>query len=320
MGMCLVVSVAAVNGYLAEGWAPLDAVYMVVITLFGIGYGEVHPLDDPLLKIQTIVLIVVGGLSGLYSVGGFFELVTQGEIQRALGVRRMNQDLKNMQGHTIVCGFGRVGKMLADDLRNRHVDCVIIDSNPQRVQDAERRGFVAVVGDATSDEVLMQVGVPRAAALACVLPNDALNVFITLTAREINPRLEIVARAESPTTERKLRRSGADHVVMPAAIGAIRMAQIISDGIDPHPLCSSNGHSEPTDFQVISVAACSELENKTLQEARRMLREVGEVVGVGEANGPVVVEHDEMRRLNAADILLLASDRCSIANRSARQS
>ncbi len=315
LGVCLVVSTVAVNGYIAQGWPPLDAIYMVVITLFGIGYGEVHPIVDPMLKIQTIALIVVGGLSGLYSVGGFFELLAAGEIQRALGVRRMAQDLKKLQNHTIICGFGRVGKMLAEDLRNRRMECVIIDINPDRVEEAQRRGFVAVIGDASNDEVLEHVGVDRAASLACVLPNDASNVFITLTAREINPRLEIVARAESPATDRKLRRSGADHVVMPAAIGAIRMAQIIGDGIDPHPRCPNDGHSDPTDFQVVTVAGRPELENKTLCEARQLLREIGEVVGLGRANGPVVVEHDETRRLGDHDVLLLASDRCSIAGK-----
>ena len=113
LGICLTASVAATESYVSAGWSVLDATYMVVITLFGIGYGEVRPIVDPALKLQTMALIIVGGLSGLYSVGGFIQLITAGEVKRAMGNNLFSGRIKKMKNHTIVCGYGRVGKLLA---------------------------------------------------------------------------------------------------------------------------------------------------------------------------------------------------------------
>ncbi len=228
-GVCLTTCACAVAAYTSAGWSFLDSLYMVVITLFGIGYGEVHPITDPLLKFQTIALIVMGCSSGIYSLGGFVQLITEGEIDRAFGANRMSRGIRKMKNHAIICGFGRVGKMLAQDLSDRQIPFVVIDTLPARLQEAELAGFSVVAGDASSDDVLDKAGIHRARFLATVLPNDAINVFITLTARDMNEDLEIVARAECPSTERKLRRSGANHVVVPAAFGAIQIARIIGE-------------------------------------------------------------------------------------------
>jgi voltage-gated potassium channel len=219
--------VVAVGGYMVAGWGMLDAIYMVVITVFGVGYGETKPLDDPGLKIFTMGVIIAGCSSGIYVVGGFVSLVAEGEINKALGGRRMSKEIDKLSNHTIICGFGRVGQMLAHDLKKANREFVIIDNSEERVSGARNAGFLVLKGSASDDETLHAAGIARARVLATVLPDDTTNVFITLSARELNATIEIIARAESPSTEKKLLRSGATRIVLPALIGATKIAQMI---------------------------------------------------------------------------------------------
>ena len=220
--------VIAVAGYMLAGWQMLDALYMVVITVFGVGYGETKPLDSPGLKLFTMGVIIAGCSSGIYVVGGFVQMLAEGEINRVLGNRRMSKGIDCLNGHTLICGFGRVGQMLAADLAAAKQEFAIIDSSESRVAEAQALGFLALFGNASEDQTLLSAGIERARFLATVLPDDSANVFITLTARELNPLVEIIARAESPSTEKKLIRSGANRVVLPALIGASKIANMIT--------------------------------------------------------------------------------------------
>ena len=219
---CLVATV----GYRLAGWEWIDAVYMVTITIFGVGYGEVNAIDENWLKLFTIVVIFAGCSSLIYVIGGIVQMLTEGEIERMLGNRVQTREIEQLSDHTIICGYGRVGQMLAAELQSQGESLVVLDRNEDRVQLAIDDGFHAMVGDAVGDDTLQKVGLLRARAFATVLPDDATNVFITLTARDLNASIRIIARAESPCTERKLMRSGATNVVMPAAIGAMRIAQL----------------------------------------------------------------------------------------------
>lgn len=219
--------IAAVLGYMIAGWNFLDAIYMVVITVFGVGYGEAKPLSDPSLKIFTMFVIIAGCSSGIYVVGGFVQMIAEGEINRILETRRMSKGIDKLTGHAIVCGYGRVGQMLAQNLAAAALEFVVIDSNESRVAQAQAAGYVAVLGSASEEATLEAAGIARARVLATVLPDDTANVFITLTARDMNARIEIIARAESPSTEKKLLRSGANRIVMPALIGANKIAHTI---------------------------------------------------------------------------------------------
>lgn len=219
---------AAVLAYLASGWSLLDAIYMVIITVFGVGYGEIRPIDDPSLRVITILVIVLGCSSLIYITGGFIQMITEGEINKALGNRRKNKDIDRMNGHAIICGFGRVGRVLTSALAAESHAFVVVDANQDRVRQAEELGYKALQGDASEEEVLQNAGIKRARVLATVLPEDTLNVFITLSARDMSPTIEIIARAENPSTEKKLQRSGANKVVLPSSIGADRIAQLIT--------------------------------------------------------------------------------------------
>lgn len=220
--------VGATLGYMAQGWSFLDAIYMVIITIFGVGFGEVKPVNTPTLRAFTILVIICGTTSAIYIVGGLFQMLTEGEIKKVLTARRMNQEIEALQEHVIICGFGRIGQILARKLRAAKNPFVLIDSTPERVLQAQEQNYLILEGNAADEIILQRAGIERAKVLATVLPNDALNVFITLTARELNPNLVILARGELPSTEKKLRLAGANQVVLPANIGAERMAHMIT--------------------------------------------------------------------------------------------
>lgn len=229
LGATVLALVSAIGtvGYWLSGFSLIDALYMVVITVFGVGFGEVHELA-PGMRVFTIGLIVTGCSSLIYILGGFFQMLAEGELNRALGHLRMSKEIDSISQHVIICGFGRIGRVLAEELQAENVKFVVVDTAEERRSTASERGHLVLDGDATHDDTLRRAGIERARALVTALPNDALNVFITLTARHLNPELLIVARGEDHATEEKLLRAGASRVVLPSAIGAERMAQMIT--------------------------------------------------------------------------------------------
>jgi voltage-gated potassium channel len=220
--------IVAVIGYTLFGWSLLDSVYMVVITIFGVGYGEVHPLETPPEKIFTMMVIIAGTTSAVYIVGGFVQMVAEGEINKALDIHRLDKNIRGLENHAIICGFGRMGQIMAQQLVKDRQKFVILDRESDRVAKAEQLGYLATMGNATDENLLISVGIKKARVLATVLPDDAANVFITLTARGLNQRLMILSRGELPSTEKKLKLAGADRVVLPAIIGGMRMANLIT--------------------------------------------------------------------------------------------
>ena len=214
-------------GYVLMGWNPIDALYMVVITMFGVGYGEVQPIDSMTLKVYTILLIFSGSFAVIYTASGIVSFITEGQLKAALGERRMSQGIRTQRNHVIICGFGRLGQILARELQKAGTPFVIIDNDEQRRENAEEHGYLVLVGNAIEEDTLRMVNIERAAVLATVLPSDADNVFITLTARTLNEDITIIARGEVATTESKLRQAGANHVILPATIGGTKMAELI---------------------------------------------------------------------------------------------
>ena len=218
----------AVTGYLLYGWSLIDSVYMVVVTVFGVGSGEVRPLTDTTGKILTMLVIVGGTSAVVFVIGEVVRFITQGEIMKAIGELRKSRQVEDIRGHAIVCGFGRIGQTLAQELSMSKFPFVIVDTDDTRLAQAEESGYLFVKGNATEEETLQRAHVDRASVLATVLPQDTLNVFITLTARNLNRHLRIIARGEQPSTEKKLLQAGADEVVLPATIGGTRIANSIT--------------------------------------------------------------------------------------------
>ncbi len=216
-----------VAGYMLAGWNFADSLYMVVITIFSVGYREVQPVDTPELRAVTITLIFLGCTGMIYLTGALVQLLTMSQIQQFFGLKRMKNEIDHLRNHVVICGFGRIGAMVARELAAGNSKFVLIDSDEQRIAEARRLGYLCVQGEATDEEMLKAAGVERAAILATVLPDDAANVFITLSARSLNRTAKIIARGEQLTTENKLLRAGANRVVLPAHIGAERIAEII---------------------------------------------------------------------------------------------
>jgi voltage-gated potassium channel len=223
----LVVATAGAMAYVAAGWSLNDALYMVVLTIYSVGYGEVHPVNTPALRAITEILIVAGCTGMIFLTGGMFQLIAASQIQQVFGTRRMQNNIDKLTGHVVVCGFGRIGQMLCHELKAARGDFVVIDHAEERIGAARKAGYNFIQGDATDEETMRQAGATRARALATVLPEDAANVFITLSARSLNRDLTIIARGELPSTERKLLQAGANRVVLPARIGAERVAELL---------------------------------------------------------------------------------------------
>ena len=222
-----VVIVGATIAYMGAGWSFADAIYMVLLTVYTVGYGEVRPIDTPYLHEVTIATMVLGCTGMILLTSALVQLFTVIQLRQLLSPNRMQSKVDKLTRHVIVCGYGRIGMMLARDLAAGGIPLVVLERDTRRLDEAEAAGHLALPGDATEEQALLAVGIARARALATVLPDDAANVFITLSARNLAPDIEIIARGEAPATENKLRHAGADHVVLPTHIGAERIARML---------------------------------------------------------------------------------------------
>jgi voltage-gated potassium channel len=218
----LTLSCGTVGYVWVEGWSWFDGLYMTVITLATIGYGEVHPLDTQ-GRVFTMVLILFGSAVLLYSASSLASLVIEGQIVRAIRRRAMQKSIEKLNRHFLVCGFGSTGRYVVEGMQRVGRDFVVIEQDLQRIQHLRDKGLLVVEGDATQDETLIRAGIRNAAGLVACLHHDADNVFVVLTARELNSELRIVAKAVDESAQRKLRAVGADGVVLPNFIGGIRM-------------------------------------------------------------------------------------------------
>jgi voltage-gated potassium channel len=228
-GVCFVLAVVVLGTvlYWLAGWTIGDAFYMVIVTVYTVGYGETHPIDTPMLRGITIGTIVLGCTGMIFLTGALVQFITLNQLNQIFGLRRMNTQIDKLDRHVIVCGFGRIGVALARDLHAGGTNFVVLERDEASAARARQLGYLCIQGDATDAAVLREAGVMRARTLATVLPNDAANVFITLRARGLNPGLEIIARGELPGTEAMLSQAGANKVVLPTHIGAERIAELI---------------------------------------------------------------------------------------------
>ena len=223
--MLSVVTAGGTAGYMTiEGWGAWDALYMTVTTVATVGFREVHPLSGA-GQAFTLLLIVSGVGTAFYTATLLATAIVEGGLHRRFERRRIERMLEELHDHFILCGYGRIGSMIAEEFDQQKVPFVIIERSPERVQSVLLRGWLAVAADASRDEVLERVGIHRARGLIAAVGTDAENVYTVLTARVVRPDLFIVARVESDDAEPKLRRAGADRVISPYHIGATHMAQ-----------------------------------------------------------------------------------------------
>lgn len=312
--------ILAITGYMLAGWSLMDATYMVVITTFGVGYGEVRPITSTPLRIFTICVIIAGTSSAVYIVGGFVQMITEGEINKALGARRMTRSIETLEQHVIICGFGRMGQILARKMLDANIPCVIIDNNAERIALAESAGYLIRVGNATDEAILYTAGIDRAKVLATVLPDDAANVFITLTARELNPKLMILARGELPSTEKKLRLAGANQVVLPAAISALRMSHMITHPATIEFFSNDDGRSRlnellsQVDIQVdeLAIVHNSPMVGATIEDVEVRGKGTFIVVALRKSDGTTITHPSQALVLSDGDTVIVMGHRGDI--------
>ena len=222
-----VVMVLGTVGYVAiEGWPVFDALYMTVTTVTTVGFSEVHPLSAA-GRAFTIVLIISGVGTLFYVLGNVARLLLEGELRAVFGKYRIEGKMRTLTDHYIVCGYGRMGKRICKELSVKPLPFVVIEKDPDIIAALQREGIVAIEGDATQDEVLIQAGIERAKALVSVVNTDTQNLYIVLTARGLKKDLYIVARAGEEGSEQKLLRAGANRVSSPYLIGGMQVAQAL---------------------------------------------------------------------------------------------
>jgi voltage-gated potassium channel Kch len=309
----ITVMILAVTAYMSAGWSFRDALFMVVITVFTVGYEEVRPIDTPVLSGITIALIVLGCTGIIFLTGALVQFFTLNQINKLTGHKRMNAQIDQLTGHVVVCGFGRLGSVLARALSASSAAFVILEDDEARAADARAQGYLCIRGDATSETALHAAGVLRAHALASVLSNDALNVFITLSARALNPNLLIVARGELPSTESKLLQAGADKVVLPTHIGAERIAELLLyqesarfiEGLERSHGFQQALHNFGVELEVVTAAPQSPAVGMTVAAIERQAKGAFFVVQINRRDGDVHTAPPAAALVGAGDGVVL---------------
>jgi voltage-gated potassium channel len=277
-GAILFVLLLGTAGFvLIEHYPVLDAFYMTLTTIATVGYKEVHDLSTP-GRVFNSFLIMFGVTTMFLGVGLVTQTALELELGEYFGKRRVRRMVDKLRNHYIVCGFGRVGRGAAEELARAGVPFIIIDNREDRVTRALKGGMVAVVADATRDETLREAGIERAAGLIATLASDADNLFVTLSAKTLNPGLQLCARVAEIESEQKMRRAGADYVFAPYNITGHRMAQAM---IRPHVLQFIDFTTKDMGLNVgmeqFEVAGKSEFVDKTLRQMQ-VRRELGVIV------------------------------------------
>lgn len=226
MMLAMVLLIGTIGYMVIEEWQLLDALYMTVITITTVGYGEIRQVSEP-GRIFTIFIIFAGmGILG-YTFGMVAQAMVEFQVRSILGRRKLGLKIKSLKDHYIMCGYGRIGRIIAQELNSNKIPVIVIDQNPDSKEALENQDIPYIIDDATSEDVLIEAGIERAKGLIAVVESDADNLFITMTARGLNSDLYILARADEEQTQKKLLRGGADRVVLPYLIGGHKMAQTI---------------------------------------------------------------------------------------------
>jgi voltage-gated potassium channel len=222
----LIISLGVAGYMMIEGWNLLDALYMTVTTLTTVGYGEVHEMTK-MGQVFTILLICIGVAFFLYVAGAVVQFMVEGRIRTILGRRRLDKKIDRLKNHYIICGYGRIGKVLCKMLLRKPFDLIVVEKDPELIPVMDADKILYVSGDATNEENLLKAGLNRAKGLIAALATDTENVFLVLTARQLNPDLYIIARGSSNESKNKLHAAGANKVELPYDMGAVSMAQRI---------------------------------------------------------------------------------------------
>lgn len=302
------------SGFMAiEKWSFLDALYMTVITLGTVGFKEIHDLSDT-GKIFTMLLIVVGVSVIGYIVGSLAQIMFEGQIQRIVGRKRVEKMIDALKDHYIICGFGRIGSLICKEFKANDLPFVIVEKSSETAEKLDEEGYLHMRGDATLDESLLKAGIKRAKGLISVVTSDTENVYITLTARGLNPDLYILARSGEEGSDIKLKRAGANKVVSPYSIGGSRMAQSIlrPNVVDFIEIATGSEHMD-LQMEEIAIPDHSAFVGETLVSSG-FRKEIGVIiVGIKKSHGKMVFNPHSQSKIEGGDTLIVLGEPQSIA-------
>ena len=304
--MLFVVVIVGTIGYrLIESWSFLDSLYMVIITLFTVGFQEVHALS-PLGKLFTIVIIVAGVGVAVYAGTQLVEIIIEGEILGYSRRKKMDKKIKDMKNHYIICGYGRTGHQVGAEFDAARVPYVVVDRKQGIEEQLGPRNIPYIVGDITSDENLIKAGIKAARGLITTADSDVANLYVTLSARVLNPNLYIVARASEIETENKLVMAGANRVIAPYYISGKRMAAlatrpVTSDFLD----MVMHGQSLEFSLNEVTIPDNSPLINKTISEAEIRHKSGALVLAIRRADGTFDLQPDSSSPIAKGDTFVV---------------
>jgi len=302
-------------GYaLIEGWSLFDALYMTVITLATVGFREVHPLTVH-GRVFTVLLIVFGASTIAYTIGSLLQFMVEGQLRSILGRKKLAKEIGKLQNHYIICGYGRIGTLISSEFRSRPVPFVVVERDPEICQRLAAEGILFVEGDATDDEALIEAGIQRARGLITVVDSETANVYITLTARGLNPDLFILARCGEEGTEKKLIRAGANKVISPYKIGATRMAwAVLRPSVVDFIDIAVGSQNLELQLEEIRVAPGSTLVDKTLVSSG-IRRDWGiMIIAIKKSDGQMMFNPEPTTVIEAEDVLITIGERPAIQN------
>jgi len=296
-------------GYMGiEGWRFLDALYMTVITLGTVGFKEVHDLSDA-GKIFTIILIIIGVSVLGYLIGSLAQIMFEGQFQRIIGRKKVEKMVDALKDHYIICGFGRMGSLICKEFSMKPLPFVVVEKSAELIEKLKEDNYLFLHGDATDDEALLKAGIKRAKGLISVVTSDTENVYITLTARGLNPDLYILSRSGEENSEIKLKRAGANKVVSPYHIGGNRMAQAIlrPNVVDFIEIATGREHME-LQMEEISIPANSRFVGENLMSSG-FRKETGVIIiGIKKAAGSMVFNPQSHVKFEALDTLIVLGE------------
>ncbi len=263
----IIIAVGTLGYMLLEGWSLLDALYMTVITISTVGFMEVKPMGD-VGHLFTICLVFIGVGFTLYVAAAVVQFMVEGRVRIIMGRARVNRKISHLNDHYIVCGYGRIGRVLCRKIRRGTVDVVVLEQDRELIPQMEEDKVLYICGDAADEEILLKAGIQKARALISVLATDTDNVFLVLTARQLAPELNIMARAGHDSAKKKLLAAGATSVESPYEMGALRMAaKILRPTVTSFlDLAFAHSHKE-IQMEEIPVKPDSELANIMLKDS-----------------------------------------------------
>ncbi len=302
--VAIALSVGALGFYIIEGWSLSDSLYVAAQTVTTVGYGDVSPQTRGGRAFATIFMLFGVG-TVFYALTSIVQSIVEFEVLATLGMRRRFREMKKVRNHFIICGAGRVGSRIIKELQRADLDFVVIEKNGQKVADLNARGTRAIAADATLEESLKEAGVEHARGLAACLPDDADNLYVVLTARDLNHDMHIVARAIEEQAEPKLIRAGANRVVAPTIIGSHRMAQALVKPAVADFMESFATEGLDIGFEQIDISPRSKYVGKKLKDTNIRSELDAVVVAIRKENGEVAHHPTGDAVIEANDMLIV---------------